>query len=1066
MRVYFFFLALLWSFNTLQAAHIVGGDFYYDCLGNNQYRITMKVYRDGVSAGAQYDQQAKIGVFTGAGAVFSQITLAPQNIGNIPPNNPDPCINTPPPTSVRVEQATYTTVLTLPYNPAGYYITYQRCCRNNTISNLNQPGAQGATYSLFISNLAQQTCNSSLRFTNFPPIFVCAGEPLVFDHSATDPNGDQILYEFCSPWTGFDQDDPGGDQSTRVPEPPPYTDVAFQAPYTALNPMGGNPQISINPTTGEITGIPTTVGQYVVGICAKEYRNGVLIAEIRRDFQFNVITCQRSITAGIQHDAVIGYQEYLLNSCGINTIQFINQTTAGANVIITGYLWTFDINGTPTTSTETNPSITFPGVGTYNGTLVVNPGSSSCTDTAKIRVNVFPEINAAFTFPITTCVGLPITFDDLSTSGATITNWTWHFGDGDISTQPEPTHIYTTANNFDVLLQVTDNNGCVDTAHHFLSYFPAPVIEIATNNSSGCIPLVVNFTNNSIPSNGYTFEWNLGDGTNITTLNPSHTYPLPGTYDIYIKATSPIGCVSERTFPAYIRASSKPTAAFSYDNNNCDVQPLVYTDNSVAGSNPITNWAWDFGDGQTSTIPSPTYQFSLAGTFPVQLTVSDEIGCSHTNTQNILWYPAPNLSIAPSAQIGCAPVEVSFVNNSSPINGYTINWNLGDGTTSTIASPTHTYTTPGIYDVRLTIRSPIGGCFSDRTYQDYITAFAPPDAAYSHPNICEVAPIPYTDLSIVGSAPLATWTWDFGDGQTDNTQNPAHQFTQAGQYIVKLTITDTNGCQDTTSKSVLWYPAAQLSATPSVYEGCVPVPVSFNNLSAPINGYAINWDFGDGATSTQVSPNHIYTIPGVYSVGLNITSPSGCISDTTYNSWITAGEVPVANFSYNPTDLSNFNSTATFTDESTGAFSWDWTFSDGTTFNYANPTHTFADTGKYEVTLLVAHLSGCTDSITKIVDVVPKFTYFLPNAFTPNSDGVNDGFKGAGIFFGFKNFEMVIFNRWGEKVFETNDPAEAWNGRKNNVGVVEKNGVYVGLVRLTGPRNEKQEYKIFVTLVR
>ncbi len=743
---YIFVLFFFFVFNQQgKSLHIIGGEVYYECLGGDSYRINMKVYRDCNGGGAEFDNPAPISIYLGDDLdtlnPFRQLDVSIVSSGPIQPNLNNPCLI--PPSNVCVEQALYSTTVNLPFHPSGYHISYQRCCRNTTINNVFTPGDIGATYTCFITPQALQACNTSPEYNNFPPIVICQGENIDFDHSATDADGDSLVYRFCDPLTG------GGnygitaaDQFLRnttigiTPIPanvPPYTPVTFIPPAFSFDqPLGTTANLTLNSETGYLDGIPLVQGQFVVGICVEEYRNGQLLSFVRREFQFNVTNCERQITADVREDVLIGPREYVLNSCGENTITFINESSQLQ--FIEEYAWEFDLNnGTIFTSAATDPTVTFPDIGTYQGTLIVNPNSPQCSDTADIFVNIYPEI-------------------------------------------------------------VSD---------------------------------------------------------------------------------------------------------FSYDFDMCSPTPVTYTDLSFSGAGPISTFFWDFDDGETSTEQNPVHLFTEAGTFDVSLTVTDENNCEATSVQTIDWYPESEIMIEPEEDIGCEPFTVTIINNSFPIAGYTTEWDLGDGNTSTEASPTHTY-----------------------------------------------------------------------------------------------------------------------------------------------------------------------ELPGQYTVYLKITSPIGCVSDQTFPNLITVESAPIASFDCAPEELSNFNSTVTFTDQSTDAIAWDWSFGDGETSNLTNPIYTYQDTGKFEVMLIVTHPTGCQDSITKIIDIEPKFTYFLPNAFTPNFDELNDGFLGAGDFFGIEQFKMTIWNRWGEQIFETDDPNIAWNGKKNNSGEDSQVGVYVYLVNLIGNRGKKFEYKGFVTLIR
>lgn len=718
---------------TSFAAHIVGGEMYYESLGNNQYKITMKVYRDCASGGAEFDDFAYISVYRGSVLLTENLNVPVSDIKRIQPRLDNPCLEPPP---VCVQEGVYETVLTLPLSNSDYTISYQRCCRNNSITNIATPGDVGSTYTISITNAAQRIQNSSPRFQDFPPIVICNQEPLNFDHSAIDANGHRLEYAFCTPIQGGGNDLSNPTTPTgvrpRPATPPPYTPVFFIPPYNANSPMGGSPTISINPVTGVISGKPIAQGQFVVGVCVREFdANGVLLSTLQRDFQFNVVNCVVTVYADIREDEKLSNDTLLVRSCGNRTVTLVNESGLANN--IRSYDWFFDLkNGSNFISNVTNPTITFPNDGRYYGYLIVNKGSQGCTDTAQIAIDVYPEIRVDFNYSV----------------------------------------------------------------------------------------------------------------------------------------------------------------------------------------------------------------------------------------------------------IGCEAGEVGFR-----------------------------------------------------------------DSSYS------------------GSGFITRWLWDFADGSTSNQANPSHSFAQAGEYNVKLTVIDTNGCRATIAKPIKWFPAAKIAIEIDPKIGCEPLAVLFQNNSSPINGYDILWDFGDGNTSKEESPTHTY-LRGVYTVSLAITSPLGCVSRDTFVDVIRVSPRPTAAFDYTPKNLTYYQRSTQFTDFSTDAAAWEWNFGNGNRSSYPNPRYTFPDTGYYPIQLIVTHASGCRDTATKIVDVAPIFTYYLPNAFTPNFDGINDGYRGTGLFYGIEKFELLIFNRWGECIFQTNDPTNEWDGTKNNSGgTLMPTGVYICLVNITGERGKKFNYKAFATLI-
>jgi gliding motility-associated-like protein len=269
-------------------------------------------------------------------------------------------------------------------------------------------------------------------------------------------------------------------------------------------------------------------------------------------------------------------------------------------------------------------------------------------------------------------------------------------------------------------------------------------------------------------------------------------------------------------------------------------------------------------------------------------------------------------------------------------------------------------------------------------------------------------------------------------------------------------------------KDITYLPVpALLVIEPTQFTGCKPASIFFNNLSSPIDStYLIEWDFGDGKKSNKISPTHTYDSTGLYNVKINITSPIGCTTSRSYGDWIEILDKPYAEFDYFPKELNIFNKTVSFTNLSEREISWNWNFGGSGVSFVENPTHTFPDSGLYEVKLVAFHENGCTDTSSALLDIKPLVSLDMPNAFTPNNDGLNDDFKGFGYLDGVTNFKMSIFNRWGDMIFETDDSSQGWNGQKNNEGVLSPQGVYVYTIEYNTPRGEKKELKGHVTLIR
>lgn len=317
------------------------------------------------------------------------------------------------------------------------------------------------------------------------------------------------------------------------------------------------------------------------------------------------------------------------------------------------------------------------------------------------------------------------------------------------------------------------------------------------------------------------------------------------------------------------------------------------------------------------------------------------------------------------------------------------------------------------------------------------------DFRYSY-DTCVAGSVSFFDVSLSEDVPIINWLWDFGNGASSGNDNSVYRYAAPGSYPVVLQVEDEYGCQDSLVETIDWKPApALLIVDPSNFSGCSPLEVTLTNLSNPIDTtYQTRWDFGDGNESSAISPEHIYTTPGTYTISLSVTSPLGCQIDTTYQNWIQIDTPVVAQFKYTPETLDFTTDEIELLSTSERAVGQSWLVNDILYTNDENPTYRIIDTGALAITLFAWDQHGCVDSTTQILSRSNPASYFLPNAFTPNGDGRNEVFIGVGFIENIRSFQMQIYDRWGQQVFMTTDPTIGWNGRYQNTGKILPAGVY------------------------
>ncbi|MBK7359271.1 MAG: gliding motility-associated C-terminal domain-containing protein [Saprospiraceae bacterium] len=651
MRKYYNFLLIclfaLFSFKSF-ATHIIGGEIYYECLGygNNgldttkrKYLITIKLYRD---CGSQTSFDATLGFTiyrqsgtnyintkTGNGAASEYripFTIPVQNID--PPEYP--CLQLP--DNICGEAGTYEMVVELPIINENYLIVWQRCCRNSTITNIFDPLSIGATYTIEIHPEAQRTCNSSPRFINFPPTVLCVNAPFQFDHSAFDKDGDLLIYEFCEPLEGGGRGN-GGNNTCDTPTPtpdckPPYTPVTYKFPYTALSPLGGNPPVTINSINGIINGKPDVIGQFVVSVCVYEYRNGILLSVLKRDFQFNVASCEGMVEARLVDANRLTPDYFEITVCGKSEYQILNSSVDQR--FINQIEWTYENGGKIDTFYGWAPYIKFKEGGVHNGKFILNPGTN-CGDTGYFKINVVPDLNPNFTAIYDSCKAGPVQFMDQSSSTySSITNWNWSAGDGITAFVQNPSVSYIRPGTYPVLLRIKDNFGCENVLFKELKYYPAPdVIVFRPNLSEGCVPLTVDFNNVSFPTdNSYKFLWKFSDGGIDSGFSISHVFTDTGVFGLKLEVTSPLGCYNEGVFNQVIYVYNPPTADWTVDKYRLNIKDPVIQLEDVSKSTIGRTWIIDgkeyFFDKEL------TYAFRDTGLHHIRMIATDRFLCTDT----------------------------------------------------------------------------------------------------------------------------------------------------------------------------------------------------------------------------------------------------------------------------------------------------------------------------------------------------------------------------------------------------------------------------------------------------
>lgn len=788
-----FSIVLILNLFVLRAGHIVGGEIYYDYLGNNNYRFYISMYKDCDPAGqwANFDSPLYLAVYNASNNLIQNIPVPFTGSTNVPVVFNNPCVT--PPTDLCILNAVYTTVINLPPTNGGYTISYQRCCRRPVIGNINFPGDTGFTLTCKVPGVANNHyINSSPRFTNYPPQLLCNNEDLIFDHSATDPDGDQLVYSLVTPYAG------GSSPNNVMPNPaapPPYYFVQWSNGYSAANPLGPGATISINPSTGLLQASPNLTGYFVVGIQVEEIRNGVVINKTVRDFLFRVFNCQ------LQLEAILPTQEQLptfVSYCQGLTVDFVNNSYGGTN-----YSWDFGVPGiTSDVSTAFAPTYTYPAPGIYEATMVVNPGWP-CTDTAVMIVNVNNQLEVAWTAQDSLCI-FDNNFDFVATtSGPPGTVFEWDFGPNASQANGNGqtvNNVQFSATGFIPVTVDASFGVCGDSYTDSIFIFPEPVAEMIIPADVECEGLTIQFQNNSQSS--VLYQWDFGvPGTTSdvsTQQEPVYTYPGPGTYDVTLISGSTPMC-SDTTVVS-ITLNEDLLLAFTSEDSLCITDNSFNFDGTVSGP-PHTVYTWNFGPSasiQTSNdIDVNNVSFSTPGSIPITLTGTFD-DCIESITQTIYLYREPTIDFTIANGLQCVPFAAQFIDLSFAETTIYYQWDFGYGTTSTQQNPSNLYTNTGNFPVTLTIYTD-KGCVDTLTLTKYdlVNVRPNPEANFSidpdYTDICH-STIQFTDES-VGAVEFYYW---FDDSTYfSNLQHPAYEYLTDGTHYPMQIVTNEWGCKDT-----------------------------------------------------------------------------------------------------------------------------------------------------------------------------------------------------------------------------------------------------------------------------
>jgi gliding motility-associated-like protein len=664
---------------------------------------------------------------------------------------------------------------------------------------------------------------------------------------------------------------------------------------------------------------------------------------------------------------------------------------------------------------------------------------NNCTVTATANISQPTLLTANATSTSVTCNGgTNGTANVVAAGGTAGYTYTWSPSGGNATTANGLTQgNYTVA--------VTDANLCAITATVAINQ---PTILTATVSTTTASCGQANGTANVIAGGGtpgYTYTWSPSGGNTNNAINLAG-----GSYTVTVKDANAcnvtaIGVVAS-TLPFTLTATSTPVTCFG----GTDGSATAITNGSAG---PFT-YAWLPAGGNTAA----TGTILPMGIYTANVT-DNSTGCINSTTVNVS-QPATPVSVVANGQTICNGQTANITSNANGGNGtpFTFLWSTGANTANITVTPlvNTTYTV---------VAADSKGCTANDTA---LVNVLPPltIVVTSNDTICPGKPASLSAVAGGGNGNY-TITWQPG-GLTGSVIN----VTPATTTIYTATVTD--GCTVAPASAtgqvvVTPIPILNFGANPA--SGCMPVCADFTGVATSVannNVVSYNWVYGDGNTGTGINSSHCYLVSGNYHVTLYGLTQQGCKDSLTLYNLIHVFPVPTADFTGTPsltTDI--YNNTITFNNLSISATTpaYQWIFPNGVTTSVVNPIYTFEPEGTYPVTLIVTNSYGCADTITRDVIIQPDYTFYAPNAFTPNDDGLNERFRPTGTAWDLNTYKLWVFDRWGNQVFFSSDAFKGWNGTYRSEEVVQED-VYVWKVELKDVFGKSHEYNGHISVIK
>ncbi len=655
------------------------------------------------------------------------------------------------------------------------------------------------------------------------------------------------------------------------------------------------------------------------------------------------------------------------------TVETFDQLDAGVNAAFCADVAQANLpTPTPAGGQWTGPGLNDPATGSLNIAQLqpdssywyrysITSAASGCTFSDSVAVAVHPVPQVAFEVPEYSCASEELSF---STPAQNDVSYHWDFGNGQTANGASTAYAFTSPGTYAVSLTGTTPEGCSDEATETVNIATVPAAGFDMDGPEGCGPLSVQLSNTSTGTD-LNYQWELGNGQSSTQASPPVTIYQAGIFDTTYLVRLTVGnTCGDRSQVDTVRVLAQPVANFGTQvDDGCAPLEVQFANTTLGNAD---SWYWDLGNGEVWTDSLPPNQFyatsdSAATTYLITLLAENSCGVDSIQRE-VLVEPSivtPFFNVDTTA--GCQPLTVVFTDFSTV--GTNINWNFGDGTLGSGDQVSHTFDSAGLYTVYLYASN---ACTTDSISAN-IEVLPAPAARFEHPGTA----CPGDAVGFVNqSGPFQTILWDFGDGTTSSAISPTHEYDSAGIYTVTMTITNSAfECPATYASTLTVLPRPSVALAADAVSGCPPLSVCFAGETEGASFF--EWDFGDGNSSTNLNPCHIFTETGQYKVQLRGADELGCMSVADSIDIVVFPE-PEASFSVPDETYCGVPMEVAIANTSIGATAYDWNFGNGQASVLTSPELTYTETGTFDIELTASNTFGCTATATDPIVIHPQ----------------------------------------------------------------------------------------------